>query len=84
MPCCGGRARQVRKQVVPQAAETPVVKQTIVQRTNRASAQAAPPVRQYVIPRSKCVKCGYPTMAVYIAGRERQQCTNANCRTVVS
>ncbi len=81
MSCCGGgRPQKVRQQVV----ESVPAPMTVVQR--RVSKQSAQPIsiqRQYVLPRQSCVKCGYPTLTVNISGRERQQCSNANCRTVV-
>lgn len=84
MGCCGGsRPQAVRKQVIEPAVET-VSPQVIQKKISRS--QAAQPVsiqRQYVVPRQQCAKCGYPTMAVTIAGRERLQCSNANCRIVV-
>jgi hypothetical protein len=80
MGCCGGGSPQrVRKQVV----EPVVVEAEVPKRVVRS--QAAKPAsisRQYVVPRKQCAKCGYPTMVVHIAGRERYQCSNANCRIV--
>lgn len=30
----------------------------------------------------RCERCSYITMAVYVAGRERYQCTNSQCRAI--
>lgn len=86
MACCGGGARPQR--VVRQQG---IAKQTVqsapVQRKLSAAKTAAEPVgiqRQYVMPREQCVKCGYPGMTVVIAGRERMQCSNVNCKTIIS
>lgn len=84
---CGGgvnRAQNVRKQVVkPETA--PAKKQPMlrhiprtVARQNKVEIQ-----RQYVVPRQTCPKCGYPAMTVNIANRERYQCSNSNCRTII-
>ena len=87
MSCCGGsRPQKVRRQAIEPVTKdvVDVIPQTVVQK--KISRQAAQPVsiqRQYVVPRQQCAKCGYPTMTVTIAGRERQQCSNANCRIVV-
>lgn len=87
MACCGGggskrtvrSASAVSAQTAPKS-KTPVVRKITRQRnaTTPASIQ-----RQYVIPRVACPKCGHPTMLVHIAGRERQQCTNIDCRFVI-
>jgi len=83
MGCCGGNTRPqtVRKQVIETTIPSPQVVQKKISRS-----QSSTPVsiqRQYVVPRQQCAKCGYPTMAVTIAGRERFQCSNANCRIVI-
>lgn len=83
MSCCGGgRPQNVRKQVVE-----PVVAPTQVPQKRIGTTHAAKPQsirRQYLVPRRQCAKCGYPTMLVTIAGRERSQCSNSNCRIIVS
>jgi len=81
MGCCGGGSRSIRKQVVPKAAPT---KKVAVQRIARNPQRQKVEInRQYVIPRQTCPKCGYPTMLVNIANRERNQCSNANCRYIL-
>lgn len=85
MACCGGgsRPQKIRKQqvVAPQVVE----KQAPTQRKlSRARSTAVSVQRQYVIPHEQCTKCGYPGMAVHIAGRERIQCSNVNCRTLIN
>jgi len=86
MGCCGGGgSRQVvRKQVVTKAASKKAAKQTRVQRVSRSPRTNKLEVnRQYVVPRQTCPKCGYPSMLVNIANRERNQCSNANCRFIL-
>lgn len=85
MPCCGGtRPQTVKRQVIE-----PVKKQAasggsaVQKKISRQGAQPVSVQRQYVVPRQQCAKCGYPTMTVVISNRERQQCSNANCRIVV-
>lgn len=88
MACCGGGGgskRSVRKQVIERSEKT---KQTVVQRVRRSAAPTGGQkqiimARQHVVPHQKCQKCGFPTMSVNIAGRERLQCSNPDCRIVV-
>ena len=86
MACCGGgvRPQKIRKQqiITPQTVE----KQSgpTQRKLSRAKSTAASVQRQYVVPREQCTKCGYPGMAVHIAGRERMQCSNVNCRTLIN
>ncbi len=86
MACCGGgggvRPQRIRMQTV----EPDPKKQSVapVQRKITRTAQPASPQRQYVVPRQQCTKCGYPGMVVTIAGRERMQCSNVNCRLVIN
>tara|TARA_R110000868_G_scaffold150227_3_gene373242 strand:- start:4409 stop:4681 length:273 start_codon:yes stop_codon:yes gene_type:complete len=89
MACCGGGGgskRSVRKQVVERSEKT---KQIAVQRVRRSAAPTGGQnkqivmARQHVAPHQKCQKCGFPTMSVNIAGRERLQCSNPDCRIVV-
>jgi len=87
---CGGgihRTQNVRKQAVKQqtvsaaqAKRQPLLKH--IQR-NPAAANKIEVQRQYVIPKQTCPKCGYPTMTVNIANRERYQCSNSNCRNII-
>lgn len=81
MSCCGGgvRPQKVRKQTVNQ--QTPSTQKTTIQR-KLSKNQPSSMQRQYIVPRQQCTKCGYPTMLVNIAGRERMQCSNVNCRIV--
>ncbi len=85
MACCGGsngvRPQVVRKQSVP---SPEVSKPLPVQRKLSRSAQPVNAKRQYVMPRQQCTTCGYPAMEVVVAGRERMQCSNANCRIIIS
>jgi len=83
MGCCGGKkgpvkAQKVKKQQVVVAAQ-PAPKKALVKKIVRNNDSQ----RQYVESDSKCPKCGYPTMSVNISGRERTQCSNANCRAII-
>jgi hypothetical protein len=80
MGCCGGGSRSIRKQTVPKATKK-AAKQARVQRVSRTNKKEIS--RQYVVPRQTCPKCGYPSMLVNIANRERNQCSNANCRFIL-
>lgn len=90
MACCGGGGRIARRQTIERPQKEN--KQVPVQRISRQSStepirvERPPSVqaqRQAVIKDDRCVKCGYTVMYVNIAGRERRQCTNANCRFIV-
>jgi len=79
MACCNGgsRPQRIRKQIVAaQESKSEPVQKRLGQ--SPASVQ-----RQSVVPRQQCAKCGYPSMAVVIAGRERIQCSNVNCRIII-
>jgi hypothetical protein len=86
---CGGsrRVQNARKQVIGQAvkASAPAKKTTMFKQISRnpAPTNKIEVKRQYVMPRQTCPKCGYPTMTVNIAKRERSQCSNSNCRYIV-
>lgn len=83
--CCGGNRRQVRKQTINRPAAS---KRSQVQTIRKSSAgtgnqhRQVTTSRQHVTAGQKCNKCGYPTMTVNIAGRERSQCSNPNCRVI--
>lgn len=89
MGCCGGgsKKRSITKQEVIRPRKAKGKKTASVQRIQRTSAGGQKRTiivqRQRVVPRQKCHHCGYPTMAVNIAGRERLQCSNPNCRTII-
>ena len=89
--CCGGN-KTIRSSTQPIRTDSARQKVVSVQRISKQSVSteskslAAKPVnivRQYSVPRQKCPKCQNPTMLVHIAGRERQQCTNLNCKNVI-
>ena len=81
--CCGGGNKTIRSsQLVTRQAREP--QKVVVQRLKKPAVEAAPIHRQYVVPRTLCPRCQNTTMVVHIAGRERQQCTNINCRFVLS
>lgn len=82
--CCGGGRRSVRKQTIERPKES---KQARVSRKQSAPVgnqnRQVIPSRQHISAGQKCQKCGYPIMTVNIAGRERSQCSNPNCRVIV-
>jgi hypothetical protein len=80
MGCCGGGNKRIRKQVLNRPEKAP--KQAAVHRVKKRSTSAQP-MRQRVRTSQKCESCGFPTMLVNIAGRERSQCTNTGCRKIV-
>jgi len=82
MGCCGGRgSRSVRNQLAPKTVERkrkpPVVKRIREQR------QPVEVKLQLTDKKQRCPRCGYPTMTVNIIGREREQCTNTECKYVL-
>lgn len=86
MGCCGsgGRPLRVKRQIVePQVDAPEIVSQTVHKKISKQAAQPVGIQRQYILPKLQCPKCGYPAMLVHIAGRERQQCSNANCRVIL-
>lgn len=88
MGCCGGSGkRSIRKQTIerPKAKKKSVVVQRIRRSTapNGVQRKQISVSRQHVVPREKCHQCGFPTMVVNIAGRERLQCSNPNCRIIL-
>lgn len=87
MACCGSggnRPQRIRKQTIEPSASKQTAQPAPVQRKLSRSAQPVRAERQYVVPRQQCTKCGYPGMLVTIAGRERMQCSNVNCRLVIN
>lgn len=85
MACCGGGgSRRIRKQVVGSSVEKQAAPIPVQRKLSRKakSSETVNIQRQYVVPRQQCTKCGYPGMVVIIAGRERMQCSNTNCRIV--
>lgn len=80
MGCCGGGNKRIRKQIINRPEK--VAKQAVVHRIKRTS-NAAQPMRQRVRTTQKCDACGFPTMQINIAGRERLQCSNTECRKIV-
>jgi len=91
MGCCGGssKKRSIRKQTIERPAKQSKNKQAVIQRIRKSSTpnsnkrKKITVARQHVIPRQKCHSCGFPTMAVNIAGRERLQCSNPECRIII-
>jgi hypothetical protein len=85
MSCCGGsHPQRIRKESSGQVEKHAAVPSRVVQKKiNRQTVKPASMHRQYVVPRDQCPKCGYTAMIIIISGRERQQCSNANCRFVI-
>lgn len=87
MACCGGnKKRTITKQIIerPAKAARKVASVQRIQRNKTGGQKRTITVqRQRVVPRQKCNHCGFPTMAVNIAGRERLQCSNPNCRIII-
>lgn len=85
MGCCGGSKRSIRATSSISSQSSKPAKTTAIRKITRQRGASMPVSiqRQYVIPRTMCPKCNHPTMLVHIAGRERQQCTNIDCRFVI-
>ena len=81
MGCCGGGNKRIRKQIINRPEK--VAKQAVVHRVKRTSSSTAQPMRQRVRTTQKCDACGFPTMQINIARRERLQCSNTECRKIV-
>ena len=84
--CCGSGRRAIRKQNI----ERPVgSKRSQAQAVRKQSASTGNQHRQVIASRQhvsagqKCNKCGYLAMTVNIAGRERLQCSNPNCKVII-
>lgn len=69
--CCGRPSRP---------SDTPITRQ--VARASQEPKKSA--VKPLVRARTgkRCERCSYITMAIYLAGRERYQCTNSQCRAI--
>lgn len=80
MACCGGKSHPIR---AAKAESKPrrITSQMVVTRPKKTKQVGI--IRQYVIPRNRCEKCGYPTMVVNIGNRERYQCSNPNCKKII-
>jgi hypothetical protein len=82
--CCSGGEQKLRiAKVVNRQDSQPKRPTTQKLRVSKQTVRVADIERQAVVPRDRCLVCGYPTMVVYIANRERIQCSNPNCRKVV-
>lgn len=71
--CCGKPSRPVRSS---QSAPKPLIIKPAIKVLKTVAA--IKPQRE----NKRCNRCSYPTMSVIVAGRERQQCTNPNCRAI--
>ena len=84
MGCCGSGKRSIRSSGAVKSSEKQTAKVPVVRRIARSGAATPASVqRQYIVARQACPKCGYPAMLVHISGRERQQCTNTDCRLII-
>lgn len=81
MACCGGGGRTLRKQFVQRSKGQ--AKLTPVKRMSKAPTKSIPVQRQAIVRDDRCPKCAYPIMLVHIAGRERRQCSNSQCKHVM-
>ncbi len=79
MGCCGGSGRNVHIKSQP----IPVREHIRIKplKTTRTIIQKS--IKPHIVQKAKCPDCGYPTMVVNIGGRERQQCSNANCKKIL-
>jgi hypothetical protein len=84
--CCSGAKKSVRSStVVPKPTLRPQKSPTVLKvHRQHQTAEVAPIMRQYVVTRVSCPRCQKPTMVVLVAGRERQQCTNNECRLILT
>lgn len=78
MACCGGGSAPIRVKQHVKAAVVPRPVRTL--KTTSASNITKKSVRSL---KNKCPSCGYPMILVNIAGRDRYQCSNVNCRNVM-
>ncbi len=71
--CCGRSvpAQSVRPIVRPASSSSPEPKKM---------SAVKPMVRTKT--GKRCDRCSHITMAIYLAGRERYQCTNSQCRAI--
>ena len=83
MSCCGGKNRSIRSTSKPIQKETVKPIQPTTRKVTKNSSTPVAPNRQSLVHRQACPKCGHPTMLVHIARRERQQCTNPECKLVL-
>lgn len=77
--CCNNNRRTIRQASQPIAQN----KNTDSRKIARPGVTPVPINRQLKTSRPQCAKCGNTTMLVHIAGRERHQCTNVDCRLIV-
>lgn len=69
--CCG--------RSLPSRPVTPIARKSAVEGQKKVSA-VKPLVRTKV--GKRCERCSHLTMSIYVAGRERFQCTNSQCRAI--
>lgn len=82
MACCGGGRRSLRKQSV-QRGDSKKKKPVAVKRMAKKGVPKSIDIhRQSLVKDDRCPKCGYTIMLVNIAGRERRQCSNTQCKHV--
>jgi hypothetical protein len=77
------RTQPVNDQVRPQAAEQ-VRPQKIIQQKSATRPEIVPIASAAAPNIIKCPKCDSHTIRVNISGRQRIQCSNSNCRKILS
>ncbi len=81
---CGCGARGVQRVTAQKVAEPPKV-QRIIQNVAPPRMEPPPVAMTQAAPQSlKCPKCNSHTVRVNISGRTRIQCSNNQCRKVLS
>lgn len=90
---CGGGVRKLRTIRTQKVTKKKAQKAQKAQKTASSKYALSSPTpqkkragltrRQALIRNDKCPKCQNTIMLVNIAGRERKQCTNVNCRHII-
>lgn len=76
--CCGSGPKPIQPRSIT-AGRT--ISKVVPQ--SRHTVKVANISRQHIIRNKKCTVCGFPVMSVYVANRERSQCSNPNCRALL-
>lgn len=77
--CCGRSSKQPSPKAVSSQKPITTTSKPVIKALK--SISAIPAIKPQKL-NKRCYKCSYPTMSVIVAGRERYQCTNPNCRAV--
>lgn len=81
MGCCGKSTRSVHSQLIPKTVDRK--RKTTIIKGIREQKRPVEVKLQLTNKKQRCPRCGYPTMTVNIIGREREQCTNTECKYVL-